>query len=428
MTTALRTLPAAAGPGRPPTAVTVALCGVEFGWGSAGKLGAIVHALRAELGDCVRFVGLGSRLGREIVRGHGVEEWHDVDLTDARALRALVDERSLDAAVCVLDRAAAVALEDAGCPVVFVDSLPFLWTKDDLDSLPLRASAYCAQLVPGLPGPAWPVLARVENLRWVESVVVPGPVRTGGEMRPAGERRAVVSLGGLLSPLLDDPSAYLSLTVPAALDALAAWGTRQVTLCGNVPEGVFDGITVPAGLDVRSGALGHQGFLTEIAEADVLLTSPGLTTLLETSTRGVPVVCLPPQNISQILNASFYAQATEAPVAEWPEEVFRAQEVLDARLATAPGDVADGGGSPGEDAALELIYGGIERAAHTPAPVRAALTERIGACLAAVERQQGQWTALARLVGTGGAAQVADIVLATAARRGTSHRPADLPS
>ncbi|MFJ4370875.1 hydroxymethylcytosylglucuronate/cytosylglucuronate synthase [Streptomyces chartreusis] len=427
MTTALRTLPAAAGPGRPATAVTVALCGVEFGWGSAGKLGAIVHALRAELGDCVRFVGLGSRLGREIVRGHGVEEWLDVDLGDARALRALVDERSLDAAVCVLDRAAAVALEDAGCPVVFVDSLPFLWTKDDLDSLPLRASAYCAQLVPGLPGPAWPVLARVENLRWVESVVVPGPVRTGREMRRAGERRAVVSLGGLLSPLLDDPSDYLSLTVPAALDALAAWGTRHVTLCGNVPEGVFDGITVPAGLDVRSGALGHQGFLTELAEADVLLTSPGLTTLLETSTRGVPVVCLPPQNISQILNASFYAQATEAPVAEWPEEVFSAQEVLDARLVTAPG-VADGDGSPGEDAALELIYGGIARAARTPAPVRAALTERIGACLAAVERQQGQWTALARLVGTGGAAQVAGIVLATAARRGTSHRPADLPS
>ncbi|MES4889401.1 hydroxymethylcytosylglucuronate/cytosylglucuronate synthase [Streptomyces sp. NPDC096012] len=428
MTTFPRTLATAAGRTKSPTTVTVALCGVEFGWGSAGKLGAIVHALRAELGDCVRFVGLGSRLGREIVRGHGVEEWHDVDLGDTRALRALVDERSLDAAVCVLDRTAAVALEDAGCPVVFVDSLPFLWTKDDLDSLPLRASAYCAQLVPGLPGPAWPVLARVENLRWVESVVVPGPVRTGREMRRAGERHAVVSLGGLLSPLLDDPSAYLSLTVPAALDALAAWGTRQVTLCGNVPEGVFDGITVPAGLDVRSGALDHQGFLTEIAEADVLLTSPGLTTLLETSTRGVPVVCLPPQNISQILNASFYAQATEAPVAEWPEEVFCAQEVLDARLVTAPRDVADGDGSPGEDAALELIYGGIARAARTPAPVRAALTERIGACLDAVERHQGQWSALARLVGTGGAAQVTDIVLATAARRGTRHHPADLPS
>ncbi|MGW1293037.1 hydroxymethylcytosylglucuronate/cytosylglucuronate synthase [Streptomyces sp. NPDC002533] len=428
MTTFLRTLATTAARAKSPTAVTVALCGVEFGWGSAGKLGAIVHALRAELGDGVRFVGLGSRLGREIVRGHGVEEWHDVDLGDARALRALVDERSLDAAVCVLDRAAAVALEDAGCPVVFVDSLPFLWTKDDLDSLPLRASAYCAQLVPGLPGPAWPVLARVENLRWVESVVVPGPVRTGREMRRAGDRRAVVSLGGLLSPLLDDPSAYLSMTVPAALDALAAWGTRQVTLCGNVPEGVFDGVTVPAGLDVRSGALGHQGFLTEIAEADVLLTSPGLTTLLETSTRGVPVVCLPPQNISQILNASFYAQATEAPVAEWPEEVFCAQEVLDARLVAAPGDVPDGDGSPGEDAALELIYGGIARAARTPAPVRAALTERIGACLAAVERQQGQWSALARLVGTDGAAQVADIVLTTAAHRGTSSPPPDLPS
>ncbi|MFG2719231.1 hydroxymethylcytosylglucuronate/cytosylglucuronate synthase [Streptomyces sp. NPDC048416] len=423
------------------TAPTVALCGVEFGWGSAGKLGAVIDALRARLGDDIRFVGIGSRLGRDVVRGYGVTQWHDVDVADRRALRALVEEQSIDVALCVLDRATAVGLEEAGCPVVFVDSLPFLWTEEDLAGLPLRAAVYCAQLCPGLPGPAWPVMARVENLRWVESVVVPAPARPERDVRPPGLRRAVVSLGGLLSPLLDDPSEYLSLVVPAALRALAAWGVTQVTLCGNLSAPLPDGLrdAAPQGMEVRGGALGHQGFLEAVAEADALLASPGLTTLLESSTRGVPVVCLPPQNISQILNATFYAQASGAPTAAWPDSVFRAQDVLDARLGdggptndadtgtaidtgigtgtgtnTGTNTEQDNGGSPGEDAALELIYGGISRAAADPEPVRAALTARIGTCLAAVEAHAGHWTALARLVGTGGAAQVADAVLATA--------------
>ncbi|MEU3372080.1 hydroxymethylcytosylglucuronate/cytosylglucuronate synthase [Streptomyces sp. NPDC006660] len=424
MTTTPDTAPAAHGAPPASTTPTVALCGVEFGWGSAGKLGAVVGALRDRLGDDVRFVGVGSRLGRDVVRGYGVTEWHDVDLTDPRALRALVEEQSIDVALCVLDRAAATGFQEAGAPVVFVDSLPFLWTEEDVAGLPLRAAVYCAQLCPGLPGPAWPVMARVENLRWVESVVVPAQARPERDVREPGTRRAVVSLGGLLSPLLDDPLDYLLLVVPAALRALAAWGVAEVTLCGNLSAPLRDRLqeVMPDGLTVRSGALGHQGFLEAVADADVLLASPGLTTLLEAGTRGVPVVCLPPQNISQILNATFYAQATSAPVVAWPDTVFRAQDVLDARLdggGRGEGDDGEPGGSPGEDAALALIYGGIARAAAEPGPVRAALAARVGACLAAVEANAGLWTGLARLVGTGGAGQVADAVLATA-RTGTA--------
>jgi hydroxymethylcytosylglucuronate/cytosylglucuronate synthase len=417
----------------PPVRLTVALCGVEFGWGSAGKLGAIIDALRLRCGGEVRFVGLGSRLGREVVRGHGVEEWHDVDLGDRDAVGELLREQRIDVAVAVLDRFAATALEDAGCPVVFVDSLPFLWTEEDADSLPLRASAYCAQLCLGLPAPAWPVLARIEHLHWVESVVLPSPLRDtpqwrrpGAGARPAGERRAVVSLGGLLSPLLSDPSDYLRLVVPAALRALADWGVAEATLCGNLPEGLLPQLraAAPEGLRLRSGALGHRAFLDAVDAADVLLASPGLTTLLEASARGVPVVCLPPQNISQILNASYYTQATGAAAATWPTSVFDAQQVLDARLTGDPGDGdgdgdGTGSGSPGEDAALELVYGGISRAAADPDPVRAELAARIRTCLAAVDagQVQGQgtdspnWSALARLIGTGGARQVATAVL-----------------
>ncbi|MBQ0986316.1 hypothetical protein KBZ10_17715 [Streptomyces sp. F63] len=128
-------------------------------------------------------MGPGSRLGRDVVRGHGVDDWYDVDTGDSEALAALVRREHVDAAVCVLDRSFATALEAIGCPVVFVDSLPFLWTRDDTASLPLRASASCAQLCLSLPAPAWPVMAQVDNLRWVEAVVL--------RLRPARGPRSV---------------------------------------------------------------------------------------------------------------------------------------------------------------------------------------------------------------------------------------------
>ncbi|MBQ0986315.1 hypothetical protein KBZ10_17710 [Streptomyces sp. F63] len=206
------------------------------------------------------------------------------------------------------------------------------------------------------------------------------------------------------------------MVVPAALRALVHWGARDITLCGNLPRGLLPDLPRAVGDDVRLhyGALGHRAFLDAAGEADVLLASPGLTTLLECSARGIPVVCLPPQNISQILNASSYAQVTGASTADRPEKVFRAQDVLDTRL-TAPADnPGNSGGSPGEDAALELIYQGIARAAAAPETVRAELADRVLGCLTEVGDRRKQWTALVRLIGTGGAAQIADAVLSVA--------------
>jgi hydroxymethylcytosylglucuronate/cytosylglucuronate synthase len=224
----------------------------------------------------------------------------------------------------------------------------------------------------------------------------------------------MVSLGGLVSPLLQDPSHYLKLVVPAALNALGQWGARQVILCGNVSGQLLAELRHhwPDDMEVRCGPLGHQDFLDMSSQVDVLLASPGLTTLLEASMRGTPVVCLPPQNISQIFNASFYGQATEAPVCGWPDQVVDKREVLDARLAS--GEDHDGSGSPGEDAALEKIYKGISTAADAPEEVWSQLTGRISACLVGVEAQEANWTALAKLIGTDGARQVSDTVFSVA--------------
>ncbi|BCK01490.1 hypothetical protein [Anaerocolumna chitinilytica] len=45
----------------------------------------------------------------------------------------------------------------------------------------------------------------------------------------------------------------------------------------------------------------HKEFLKSICECDILITTPGLTTLLEAYTLGIPTIFLPPQNYSQYL-------------------------------------------------------------------------------------------------------------------------------
>ncbi|MFF7587861.1 hydroxymethylcytosylglucuronate/cytosylglucuronate synthase [Kitasatospora purpeofusca] len=382
---------------------TVAVAGVDFGWGSSGKLSAVLAALRTRGGERTRFVGLASGLGRPVLAGSPVERWFDLPAAEPeRELARIVREQRVEAALVVLDGGLARALGDCGVPVVFVDSLPFLWTEGDRAELPLDAEVYCAQRCVDLPPECTGVLADVRRLRWVDAVIagggadrraVPGP-------RP---RRALVSLGGLRAPQLDDWASYPQLVLPAALEALAASGIEEVHVAGNLPAWLagqlVDSCPVPAATTV--GALAHEDFLHRLAECDVLLASPGLTTLLEAGRLAVPTVCLPPQNLSQIFNGRFHERAVGAGSrVVWPKDVFAEDEALALR-------------SGGEGRALDLIYGGIARAAQqhrraTSAAVRGLVSE----ALRRVEREPGtDWGALTAEVGTGGAAQVADALV-----------------
>jgi hydroxymethylcytosylglucuronate/cytosylglucuronate synthase len=149
------------------------------------------------------------------------------------------------------------------------------------------------------------------------------------------------------------------------------------------------------------GPLAHEAFLEELSRCDVLLASPGLTTLLEAGSRNVPTICLPPQNLSQIFNARFHTRALglEELRVVWPKSVFAEEEALALR-------------ADGEGRALELIYAGIAAAAgeddrETADEVRESLRVALRRAAAA----EPDWGALARGLGTGGAAQVADAVL-----------------
>ncbi|GHF55236.1 hypothetical protein GCM10010218_40830 [Streptomyces mashuensis] len=404
----LRT-PAAApppAPGREP--VAVALAGAEFGWGSSGKLSAVLSALRDRSPVALRFVGLASGLGRPVLAERSDIAWYDLPgSAEGRraALGEIVRSQGVRAALVVLDGPLAMDLEAAGVPTVFVDSLPFLWTEGDRAALPLDVTVYCAQRSTELPPECRDVLASVRSLRWVEAVVATAGDAPAPRLAPPAAvrpwRRALVSLGGLRAPRLADWTGYPRVVVPAALQALAAQGVREAHLAGNVPPGLLAGFVERPPLRVTAGPLPHGAFLAEMASCDVLLASPGLTTLLEAGRLGVPTVCLPPQNLSQIFNGRAHSRAVGADVrVPWPDDVFREEDALALR-------------AKGEEHALEHVYAGIGEAAARAggAPAVTALRD---ALLAALDRaaEGADWGALTAGVGTGGAAQVADAVLA----------------
>ncbi|MFI9204071.1 hydroxymethylcytosylglucuronate/cytosylglucuronate synthase [Streptomyces sp. NPDC053048] len=405
-------------------APTVAVAGADFGWGSSGKLSAVVTALRARSVRPPRFVGLASSLGRPVLAEHGIDRWYDVPADDPAAVAEVVRAEGVTAGLVVLEGPAAMALEAAGVPTVFVDSLPFLWTEGDLPGLPLDVSVYCAQRCVELPPECRDVLASVANLHWVGAVVangrmpdsrMPGDRLSGDRLSGGGPsatgrapdglvRRALLNLGGLRSPHLPDWTRYPRLVVPAALAALEAFGVEEVHVAGNVPDGIVSGLRPGSGpgsaLRVTAGPLGHGAFLDRLADCDVLVTSPGLTTLLEAGALAAPVVCLPPQNLSQIFNGRFHSSAVGADVrVRWPDEVFREESVLENRAS--------------EDTALRMIYGGI--AGADTARVRPALSRALLAALGRA-RDGADWKGLTDAVGTDGADRVARHVLTLMAR------------
>jgi hydroxymethylcytosylglucuronate/cytosylglucuronate synthase len=365
----------------------IVACGVDFGWGSAGKLSAILRALLGICQQQLRIIVLGTGLGKPVLQDLPVAHWEEQP--DPMQVQALLAEQEVGVGLVILDPAMALALEHAGCPTVYVDSLPYLWTERD--RLPYAVTAYVAQLCDAIPRFAWQPLRQIRHLRWVEGITVPQTARRSGP-EPG---LAVVSFGGLHSPLSNaGHEVYEQLLLTPTLQALASAGFTSVEVCGNV-HGALATACQPASLpELRIAARGHTEFLGLLDRAALLVCSPGLTTLIEAGHRSLPTVCLPPQNLSQILNSDRFAERVHpACRVRWPGHVLDGAAIEQAR-------------PQGEEAAVELLYAALAAASRHTARLWPQLEEAL--CLAI--RQAGtlqHWDGLVAGSGVRGAEQVA---------------------
>ncbi|MGH3773446.1 MAG: hydroxymethylcytosylglucuronate/cytosylglucuronate synthase [Pseudonocardiaceae bacterium] len=374
--------------------VSIVVSGVDFGWGSAGKLAAVLRACRTRLPH-QRFVAFGTELGRPVLAGAPIDVYEPWP-RGAGALEALLRKHDVTAGLVVMDPGAASALEAAGCPTVFVDSLPYLWTE--ADPLPYDASVYCAQLCPELPLPCWQPLRRIAHLHWVEAVIA-----SGAQVHTRDQRLAVVNFGGICSPIMPygNPR-YLELVLIPALQALHATGFETVYVCGNIQETELVAEAGALPLELRAGPLAHDDFIALMGRAALLITSPGLTTLLEAGQQGTPTVCLPPQNLSQVFNGDRFAAALDPGCRiEWPPEVLDRTAVERARQA-------------GEVAGIAVIESAMRRLRAEP--VQPWLAGRLRDAIRRVANVTG-WDRMSTATGRHGAKQVSDLLAELLAAR-----------
>jgi len=363
--------------------------GVDFGWGSAGKISAIMDVI----GEPVNVVLLGTKLGRQVIAKLPIAiDFPDWSL-DEIALADLLAAHHIDAALIVLDPQLATAVQEAGIPVVYVDSLPFMWSSADL--IPTTVYRYCAQLLPGQYRERTPALEPIHNLAWVQPIIKKG--RENVTVRHK-EGIAVVNFGGLHSPVnLSGNPTYLGLVFPPLLNALRRAGYRELHVVGNITRDDLRGRALPKDL-ASVGPCTHEAFLDLVATAQVLVTSPGLTTVLEATQIGTRIVCLPAQNLSQLLNGDYFAR-TFGPdgCVQWPNGVLDRAAVERARA------------KGGEEAALAVINSALS--ATETSVVHRALSSSIQLALSSTTRS------VRGLGSTNGAQQVASYLVEAARLR-----------
>lgn len=340
----------------------------NFGWGSIGKLRLVLDELTGV--DVV--LDRESRTAALADRVIGARHSY-VDPDDARPVAALV----------VNDPAAADRIAATGVPVVYVDSLPYLWATTG--EVPKFASVYCAQRFPG----SLPTTSPLHgvDVRWVEPIAPQPRKRRGGD-------GLVVNVGGLHSHLVGGAAdAYLRAVVLPLAEVLAAGSHPVAAVCGNIPirareelEAILPGVLV--------GPRTAYEFQSLLQRADALLTSPGSTTIFQAAALRLPCVLLPPQNLSQVLNTEYYGVPGTG-VVPWPASVLDRDVVEELR-------------PEGEDVTLEYVYRGIVQRAHSDA-VRAELVDRFKSAVDSPVPPDGLSPRVAEL-GVGGARQVSRVV------------------
>src|SRR5579859_141471 len=286
----------------------------HIGWGGVGKLRLILERLpkaRVTLHDDADMVAI----TKEFL---GPQQSFDAN-----------PPPKFDVALVINDPAVANRIADLDVPVVYVDSLPYVHrVETDVPQLG-RLAHYCAQKYPiDLFPLTSPLLSSWQDIRWIDPVVPQPQNRRGG-------RGVVLSVGGLYSYNVSGVSAetinasvesYLNIVLFPLVDFLLKSGRTISAICGNINPADCARLRaiVPDGVAV--GPQPPRTFERTLSDADLLITSPGSTTILQAMSIDLPTLLLPSQNRSQLINARVFSK-TDADIMQWPASVLDMAEL-----------------------------------------------------------------------------------------------------
>jgi hydroxymethylcytosylglucuronate/cytosylglucuronate synthase len=313
----------------------------HIGWGAIGKLRLILE-----------------KLPDADVTLHGDE--HAVTLTreflGSNQKFASSPPPKFDVALVINDPGVANEIAGRGPPVVYVDSLPHVHKTDtDVPDL-AKVAFYCAQKYPiDLFPLTSPLLRKWHDIRWIEPIVPAPQSRRGGH-------GAVINVGGLyaynVAGLPDElinsaVDAYLNVVLFQLVEILQAMGRKISAICGNLKADTCRRLRAMVPDDVAVGPQSPRAFERVLSDADLLITSPGSTTILQATSIGLPTLLMPSQNRSQFFNAQVYSRPN-SDIMQWPASVLDVAKLQELR-------------SQGLKALNTYIYLSIIDASNTPA-------------------------------------------------------------
>lgn len=227
-----------------------------------------------------------------------------VDVKDPDAVRAGVNLSSFDAALVVSNQSNVEVYRDAGLPVFFVDIL--YWFG------PARRQAvwtFAEQtFVQNFPG----VEARINARSSGRAPLLVGPLIRPPAQLPSGgaaPQGTFASIGGARSRWIQPGvnSSYAA-DVVTWLDAARAQLPAPITLAMG-HDAARSAAAEAKRCQIETTTLTHPDFLARLATSRLYATAPGLNAVFEGLYAGVPMLLLPPQNATQILQLKRYEEA-----------------------------------------------------------------------------------------------------------------------
>ncbi len=271
----------------------------NFGLGPVGKVSSIITELKSDF----NFYACGNNFDLNIFEKN---TFKDILFTkDKDKIEEFVIKNKIKYGIVVLDVELSKILMSLNVKVIFVDSLPFMWTQADIDEelLPIDADYYCAQKCINLTEASKKVLEQIKNLKWINPI----QNKPINNFKPFNNSYVHINVGGLHSPIGNGES-YIKTVIFPILDVLDENDLNIIITCGTKAKETILRLIKEENLNynnLKIDTLKQSDFLSSINNAKLFITSPGLTTIYETSSLNKGTILLPPQNLSQFYNIEY---------------------------------------------------------------------------------------------------------------------------
>ena len=263
-----------------------------FGLGPVGKLNTIIECAK----DKYNWYASGEQFDIGIFKSN---IFRDCCFTlDKDEIQQFVNKYNIKYAIVVLKNKMARLLKEIGVKVVYVDSLPFMWTEKDAEEgkVPYNVDAYCAQKTLELSTLSKKIFSKVENLVWINPIVNNESVNENKY-----KDFVVLNVGGLHSPNTDGLD-YIDAVVVPIIKKLKN-KKILITTSTKSKEVLIDYLKEYKNVVIKN--LTQEQFANYVEKTKMFITSPGLTTIVESCIKRDSVIFLPPQNISQFYNVNY---------------------------------------------------------------------------------------------------------------------------